>query len=104
MFEKKTWEDRITENPGRRKLTNTETGEETTVDVENRMADELSDIKSGGKKTRRINKVGEVLQDNNSIPATMAVIANIFASKDVRMGLAGVCLVIGLFFIKIIYF
>ena len=34
MFEKKTWEDRITENPGRRKLTNTETGEETTVDVE----------------------------------------------------------------------
>lgn len=34
MFEKKTWEDRITENPGRRKLTNTETGEKTTVDVE----------------------------------------------------------------------
>lgn len=72
-------------------------------DVENRMADELSDIKSGGKKTRRINKVGEVLQDNNSIPATMAVIANIFASEDVRMGLAGVCLVIGLFFINMFF-
>lgn len=33
MFEKKTWEDRITENPGRRKLINVESGEQTTVDV-----------------------------------------------------------------------
>lgn len=33
MFDKKTWEDRIVENPGRRKLVNIESGEATTVDV-----------------------------------------------------------------------
>lgn len=33
MFEKKTWVDRSVEHPGRRKLTDTTTGTETTVDV-----------------------------------------------------------------------
>nr|DAW44983.1 MAG TPA: hypothetical protein [Bacteriophage sp.] len=33
MFEKKTWKDRITQYPARRKLINVESGEESTVDV-----------------------------------------------------------------------
>lgn len=33
MFERKVWTDRVATNLGRRRLTNTETGEQTIVDV-----------------------------------------------------------------------
>ncbi len=71
--------------------------------LKDKLKKEVEEQKNGGKKTEKLNKVGEKVQDWNKLPASIMAIVAILTNDDVKMGIAGLGILIGFYIINMFF-